>query len=297
MKRVVLLITVMTLGILLSSGVALAVSKSGTNGNDTIKGTNKVDSLSGRGGNDTISGLNGNDSISGGPGKDRLWGGEPPPFKSKSGNDSISGGDGKDLVVGGFGADTLSGGAGNDTVVEGPDEDQSRDVMSGGAGDDLMSAAGIPDSKDIISCGPGNDTVQADKVDVVAKDCENVEIFDPNAPAEGAPKAFRAASRSFFDCTTKRFGWKYCEPGFTLRSGESAGVDLVASGADKRVDFRLFLDFWGPNQQVGNIIRLYPGEIKLVDYRWEGRFGQAAFFQIAAPTYVRVDAQGYYQTF
>lgn len=296
MKRVVLLITVMMLGMLVSSGVALAVAERGTDGDNTIKGTKDTESLSGRGGNDTISGLNGSDSISGGPGNDKLWGGEPPPFVSKSGNNSIRGGNGNDLVVGGFGSDTLHGGAGNDTVVEGPDEDQSRDVMSGGAGDDLMSAAGVPASKDVISCGPGNDTVQADKVDDVAKDCEDVEIFDPETPVDGASSDFRAASRSYFDCTTKRFGWKYCPPSFTLRAGEGAGVDLVASGGNKRIDFRLYLDFWGPNQRVGNIIRLYPGQTKFVNYRWGGRYGQAAFFQVASPAVVRVQTQGFYRT-
>lgn len=289
MKRVTLLISAMMLGILVSSGIALAVAKSGTDGKDIIEGTNKVDALSGRGGNDTISGLNGNDSISGGPGNDKLWGGEPYPFVSKSGDDSISGGNGRDLVVGGFGADRLSGGAGNDSVVEGPDEDQSKDIMSGGSGDDLMSAAGTPASKDIISCGPGNDTVQADEIDVVAKDCENVEIFGANEETE---PTFTAQSTLFFDCIVPRFGNDICGGITRVNNGDRYAVTLQFSGG-KTVNFQPWASVFGPDYDVGRRVSLRPGGASRIAWR-NGGPSADVYSRADSPAIVKVRAQGFY---
>jgi Ca2+-binding RTX toxin-like protein len=54
MQRVILLLTTMALTLLVASGVALAVTKFGTNGPDTLRGTNGADNLLGKGGNDDL---------------------------------------------------------------------------------------------------------------------------------------------------------------------------------------------------------------------------------------------------
>ncbi len=70
MRRLVLLLTAMALSLLVASGVALALIKTGTDGPDTIMGTKGSDELVGRGGTDWIDGRTGKDVISGGPGDD-----------------------------------------------------------------------------------------------------------------------------------------------------------------------------------------------------------------------------------
>lgn len=193
MKRIVLLLTVIVLSTLLSAGLALAAVKVGNNGNNIIKGTNGVDALSGKGGNDRITGLGGDDSISGGPGSDKLFGGNAAQTSKRRGNDAISGGPGNDIVVGGFGADTLSGGRGSDKIVD-PWFDKAQDVMQGGQGNDLIIASSAPGVKDIVSCGPGRDAVEVDDSDIVAQDCENVEVLQRprNSQDRGSEQGFKA---------------------------------------------------------------------------------------------------------
>ena len=70
MRRTILLMATMTLTLLVASGVALAVTKIGTNGPDTLRGTNGDDNLLGKGSNDRLFGLAGRDNLLGGPGKD-----------------------------------------------------------------------------------------------------------------------------------------------------------------------------------------------------------------------------------
>jgi hypothetical protein len=50
MRRTILLLATMALTLLVASGVALAVTKIGTDGPDTLRGTNGDDNLLGRGG-------------------------------------------------------------------------------------------------------------------------------------------------------------------------------------------------------------------------------------------------------
>jgi hypothetical protein len=45
MRRTIVLLATMTLTLLVASGVALAVTKIGTNGPDTLRGTNRADNL------------------------------------------------------------------------------------------------------------------------------------------------------------------------------------------------------------------------------------------------------------
>src|SRR5918995_7245776 len=70
MRRTILLMVTMALTLLVASGVALAVTKIGTDGPDTLMGTKGSDQLLGRGGTDWIEGRGGKDVISGGPGNE-----------------------------------------------------------------------------------------------------------------------------------------------------------------------------------------------------------------------------------
>jgi len=82
--------------------------------------------------------------------------------------DRITGTPGADSISGGPGNDHLSGGRGDDFLSGGP----GHDVIDGGPGNDRISAE--YDTRDRVTCGPGLDTVTADLVDVVARDCELV---------------------------------------------------------------------------------------------------------------------------
>ena len=52
MRRTIVLLASMALTLLVASGVALAVTRIGTDGPDTLRGTNGDDNLIGKGGND-----------------------------------------------------------------------------------------------------------------------------------------------------------------------------------------------------------------------------------------------------
>jgi len=75
MRRAILLLAVMSVTLVVASGVAWAVNKVGTDGPDTLSGTNGNDNLLGLGGNDDLFSLDGNDNLLGGPGKDEIFGG------------------------------------------------------------------------------------------------------------------------------------------------------------------------------------------------------------------------------
>jgi len=91
-------------------------------------------------------------SITGTTGNDRLVG---TPRA-----DAIRGIGGRDVLLGRGGADYLNGG-------------QGRDTMDGGPAADLLLAA-YDGSRDSVRCGSGADVVNADLIDVVARDCELV---------------------------------------------------------------------------------------------------------------------------
>jgi hypothetical protein len=81
MRRVILLLTVMAATLVLASGVALAVTKIGGPGPNTLRGTNGADHLLGNGGNDVLFALGGTDNLLGGEGKDWVLGGNKPAPK------------------------------------------------------------------------------------------------------------------------------------------------------------------------------------------------------------------------
>ena len=88
MRRAVVILTAIVATLVLASGVALAATRFGTEGDDRLRGTPGVDRLVGYGGDDTIHGLPGDDY----PSLGGLFGGE--------GNDFIHYGPVKDRVYG-----------------------------------------------------------------------------------------------------------------------------------------------------------------------------------------------------
>src|SRR5215208_7192822 len=199
MRRTILLLATMALTLLVASGVALAVTKIGTNGPDTLQGTNKADNLLGKGGNDVLYALGGRDTLVGGGGKDWVLGGNkarplggaktlfggrgPDDMVGGSGNDRLSGDprpdrmrgeEGRDIVDGDSGSDRLFGGAGPDWLNMGDFGEVAQNTLSGGDGDDALIANNRPARRDIVSCGSGFDRVVADTKDRVASDCERV---------------------------------------------------------------------------------------------------------------------------
>jgi dipeptidyl aminopeptidase/acylaminoacyl peptidase len=85
------------------------------------------------------------------------------------GADVIVAGNGADRVSGGLGADRIFGGAGRDRIVGGPGRDT---VYAGSGADRVFVRDGQPDQ---VYCAAGTDTVTADVVDVVSRDCERVQ--------------------------------------------------------------------------------------------------------------------------
>ena len=116
MRRVVLILLVMAAALVLASGVALAVTKIGSNGPDTLRGTNGDDDLLGRGGQDNMFSLDGTDNLIGEAGRDNVWAGtERRPgegdknLQGGSGNDTlhVDDGDINDLAIGGSGSNDV----------------------------------------------------------------------------------------------------------------------------------------------------------------------------------------------
>ena len=190
MRRLVLLLTAMALALVVASGVALAVTKVGTNGPDTLRGTNKGDNLLGKGGNDKLFGLAGRDNLLGGSGKDMVFGGNER--RLSGGDKNLVGGSGNDEILGGLGADNILGEEGNDLVADGPDGDFATDTLSAGDGNDVVEVFTDPASKDLVSCGDGFDRVFANRKDVVAPDCERVADRESEFDAlyESIPQSF-----------------------------------------------------------------------------------------------------------
>jgi hypothetical protein len=191
MRRTILLLATMALTLLVASGVALAVTKIGTNGPDTLRGTNKSDNLLGRGGNDRLFGRGGRDNLLGGTGKDIVIGGNESCCGG-GGDKNLVGGSGNDAVIGGLGSDNVVGGEGNDFVADGPNREFSTDQLSAGDGSDVIGVFNDPAFKDIVTCGGGFDWVFADRKDLIAPDCERVADSGPefDGLAESIPESF-----------------------------------------------------------------------------------------------------------
>ncbi|GAB4296963.1 MAG: hypothetical protein Fur0025_34800 [Oscillatoriaceae cyanobacterium] len=124
---------------------SVAITLSGSEGNDTLISIDVGEELQGLGGDDFLQGLGGNDNLLGGNGNDLLHGntggdlldggtGTDTLFGGKE-NDWLQGGDGDDFLSGNRGNDSLIGGIGNDTLYGG----KENDFLTGGDGNDFLS--------------------------------------------------------------------------------------------------------------------------------------------------------------
>jgi Ca2+-binding RTX toxin-like protein len=177
MRRLILLLTTMAVTLVVAGGVALALTRIGTDGPDTLRGTNGADNLLGNGGNDRIFGLGGRDNLLGGSGKDFILGGTKR--LASGGDKNLAGGPGNDAIGGGLGSDNVVGQEGNDFLTGGPGlepREAPNDKVSGGDGKDVFDVLNKPAAKDVVLCGDGVDRVFADRDDLVAPDCEKVFV-------------------------------------------------------------------------------------------------------------------------
>src|SRR5919112_1904238 len=200
MRRTILLVATMALTLLAASGVALAVTKIGTDGPDTLRGTNRDDALIGKGGNDILLALAGKDTLLGGPGKDVVIGGSLA--RSFGGDKNLVGGAGNDFVGAGKGSDNAVGGDGNDYLFECCLRESSRDTLSGGSGNDVIDVSHRPAVRDVVACGGGFDRVLADRADVFAPDCERVKIIGRGSLEEFFEQVdafYESIPQSFFE--------------------------------------------------------------------------------------------------
>jgi hypothetical protein len=199
MRRTILMVTTVALTLLVASGVALAVTKIGTDGPDTLRGTNGDDNLIGKGGNDDLYALDGRDTLVGGPGKDVVA--DAPRGVWRRGDKILLGGPGNDIVFGARGSDNVLGDAGNDFLIDGPTREFSLDKVSGGDGNDVLLVDNAPAAKDIATCGGGFDRVLADSKDLVASDCERVRIVHGSREEvmQQEEEFFASIPQSFFE--------------------------------------------------------------------------------------------------
>lgn len=117
MKRMTMLVAVVALMMVLSAGVALAVTKIGTNGPDKLVGTAQSDTLRGLGGNDVLIGKGDRDRLFGGPGSDFI--------NARDGE--------RDRVNCGSGRDVVRADPGNEDIISPNCESVMKSASGGGA--------------------------------------------------------------------------------------------------------------------------------------------------------------------
>src|SRR5215207_286174 len=154
MRKTVLVLALITLGVLLASGVALAATFNGTDGDDVIYGGSTADTIDGKGGADALYGKGGSDTLYGGPGNDNpatiLYDNVTNSYVSAG----VRGGGGDDTIEGQEGDDDMEGNAGRDTVNDTSPNDA--DKAWGGTEDDTINVAD-GDFIDQAACGEGSD--------------------------------------------------------------------------------------------------------------------------------------------
>ncbi|MDQ4049130.1 MAG: FG-GAP-like repeat-containing protein [Actinomycetota bacterium] len=141
----------------------------GNLGADRLRGGSSGDRLIGGFGDDRLHGQSGADRLNGERGRDRINGG--------SSNDVISAGSSGDRVAGDQGGDRINGNSGNDSLSGNSGKDRitgstGSDRISGGSGGDRIAAR--DGRRDRVNCGTGRDSVVADSIDVVSRNCERV---------------------------------------------------------------------------------------------------------------------------
>jgi RTX calcium-binding nonapeptide repeat (4 copies) len=192
-----------------TSDVSIPLVVFGGPGDDDIDGGAAPDFLSGDGGDDAIDGGGGADTIIGGEDGDTLRGGDGDDhITGNEGADIIDGGNGPDTLEGDLGGDTINGQSGNDNLSGGADNDaldggEGADSLAGDDGADLIDGGSGPDFAegdagddrlllrddlfDQGNCGDGLDTAVGDAIDLLALDCENLDLPPLPSPPVPAP--------------------------------------------------------------------------------------------------------------
>ena len=187
MKRLLLLVTVMTMLATLMIGTAgyakdITCQETDPCGTvdggeeaDNITGNDKPNKINGKGGDDLIKGMGGSDVIDGGAGNDELRG--------NGGGDTLFGREGNDKLIGGGGNDTLWGGPGDDTLLDNQeqplaDSTSDADKLYGGAGNDYLNASDR-DPRDYLDGGADTDICDGDPGDNFQESCETINRITP----------------------------------------------------------------------------------------------------------------------
>ena len=152
MRKTTLLLTMMTLAMLLASGVVLAANIKSDERDNVLTGTSSRDTINPFAGNDTVYALGGNDDV-----------------RHSYGNDYIFGGRGADTLRGGFDNDVIWGGPGKDLVdcayLESRDKGEAYDTAYANKADGDV----VVDCKTVVWEDKTNDTTR-------------IESIDPNKP-------------------------------------------------------------------------------------------------------------------
>lgn len=204
--------------------------------------------------------------ILGGDGADvlTLSGELPDVMLGGPGNDTLDSGGGSDQIRDEDGADTVRAGTGNDIVQGGRGEDS---FDAGDGDDDVRSRDG---AKDTIVCGPGTDKVDADQLDEIAADCENVVRTQTDPTDGGSGDDTRAPKLDVLAKTMQRVGRTrkffiaatMTERGRLATSGRlvAAGLFLPLKSKAKRVTV--------PGQGVELVVRLGRRAMRAAKRSW-----------------------------
>jgi hypothetical protein len=176
---------------------AITTGIDGGDGDDVLSGGTGRDWIFGNSGDDILDGGLGADLLSGGSGTDTAefssrtaplsislnglpGDGEPGEndnvtssvenLVAGTGNDSVVGSSAANVLAGGGGGDSLTGGAGDDSL----DGGAGIDAVDGGDGADALALR--DGAGDRGTCGDGVDSVVADGVDTLDRDCEQVDL-------------------------------------------------------------------------------------------------------------------------
>lgn len=189
MKLLSVLFTTMAAALLLSAGVAFALTVDCTAGRGCF-GTDDRDTLNGSAGNDDMDARQADDRLFGAGGHDWMSGDAYGPTDSSTdGDDRVFGEAGSDGMAGYGGGDLLSGGDGRDFVYAVENSNNpGEDTVRGGADSDFIDA--IDETRDTIDCGAGaRDRVYYDKnLDTVER-CEIARTEYPQEEFFGATPA------------------------------------------------------------------------------------------------------------
>lgn len=215
MRRATLLVLATIVGMLLATGVAVAVTKTcstnpcrGTDSDDILTGTNAANEIRALKGNDVIVARAGNDRLYGDDGADALYGqGDNDIIYGGSGNDNFKtqfdvDPNGPDIkpnppfgagLHGGVGDDTLYGQEGDDDVIgndgidtlddSSPENKNDWDRAFGGEGKDTINVAD-GDTRDEVSCD--EDAVSTTHIENDSRDKVTIDVVYKKT-ADGKP--------------------------------------------------------------------------------------------------------------